>query len=89
MKSNSEKNLPEKNDTGNSDFVSDIKAILTRARSQAYTAINSAMVQAYWLIGKRIVDEEQNGEVRAEYGKYIIKTVSQRLTDEFGKGFSI
>ncbi len=47
------------------------------------------MVMAYWRIGKRIVEEEQLGEKRAEYGAFLIKQLSERLTKEFGKGFSI
>jgi hypothetical protein len=46
------------------------------------------MVESYWLIGKRIVEEEQNGKSRAEYGEHVITEVSKALTDEFGKGFS-
>ncbi|EKD29210.1 MAG: Protein containing DUF1016 [uncultured bacterium] len=68
-------------------FISDIKQILHQAREIAYKAINNSMVQAYWLIGKRIVEEEQNGKERAEYGKAIIKKLSKALSSEFGKGF--
>ena len=89
MKSKSDKKLPVNNDACDTDFVSDIKSILNQARTQAYTAVNNAMVQAYWLIGKRIVEEEQHGKSRAEYGKYIVKTVSEKLTAEFGKGYSV
>lgn len=71
----------------NNDFISDVKEILSSARKQAYSAVNSAMVQAYWLIGERIVIEEQNGEERAKYGKKIIKTLAKELSNEFGKGF--
>ncbi|MDR1023151.1 MAG: PDDEXK nuclease domain-containing protein [Prevotellaceae bacterium] len=69
-------------------YIADIKHILALARQRAYSAINSAMVEAYWLIGRRIVEEEQQGKERAEYGGYVVKTVSQELTAEFGKGFS-
>lgn len=69
-------------------FLSEIKGILQKARSQAYRAINASMVEAYWQIGKRIVEEEQGGISRAEYGAYLIKQLSQELTKEFGKGFS-
>ena len=69
-------------------FFNDIRAILQHARQKAYTAVNFAMVEAYWQIGKRIVQEEQQGEARAEYGKYLIKELSKQLTSEFGKGFS-
>ncbi len=69
-------------------FFDDVKNILSKAREQAYSAVNSAMVQAYWLIGKRIVKEEQRGRERAEYGKEIIKILSVELRNEFGRGFS-
>ncbi|MDR3013477.1 MAG: PDDEXK nuclease domain-containing protein [Chitinispirillales bacterium] len=68
-------------------FVADIKQILAVARQKAYSAVNSAMVEAYWLIGKRIVKEEQQGKERAAYGEEILKTLSAELTKEFGKGF--
>lgn len=69
-------------------FIADIKQVLYDARKYAYQAINSAMVEAYWQIGKRIVEEEQEGSERAAYGKEIIKNLSEELTKEFGKGFS-
>ncbi len=72
-----------------SNYILEIKQILVNARQQAYTAINAAMVEAYWLIGKRIVEEEQQGEDRAAYGKELIKSISTELTSEFGKGFSV
>ena len=64
-----------------------VKQILEEARSTAYLAVNFAMVKAYWEIGKVIVEEEQKGRGRAEYGKFLIKQLSERLTKEFGKGF--
>lgn len=70
------------------NYISEIKKILKDARQKAYTAVNSAMVEAYWEIGRRIVEEEQNGKERAEYGKEIVKNLSKELTEEFGKGFS-
>jgi predicted nuclease of restriction endonuclease-like (RecB) superfamily len=69
-------------------YIQEIKQILTQARQKSYQAINTAMVEAYWNIGKTIVLEEQNGKERADYGKAIIKTISNELTAEFGKGFS-
>lgn len=69
-------------------FVSDIQQILELARQKSYSSINSAMVEAYWLVGKRIVEEEQNGEECAEYGKFVIKSLAKELTENFGKGFS-
>src|SRR3989344_1104806 len=64
-----------------------IRQIIEEARSTAYRAVNFAMVKAYWQIGKVIVDEEQEGRERAEYGRFLIKQLSERLTKEFGKGF--
>ena len=64
-----------------------VKEVLDTARSTVYKAVNFAMVQAYWNIGMIIVEEEQKGKKRAEYGKYIINELSKRLTQDFGKGF--
>ena len=69
------------------NYINEIKKILKNARQKAYTAVNSAMVEAYWEIGRRIVEEEQRGKERAEYGKEIVKNLSKELTEEFGKGF--
>lgn len=71
-----------------STYISEVKSILAEARRRTYQAVNSAMVEAYWLIGKRIVEEEQNGKNRAEYGEALLKKLSIALTEEFGKGFS-
>jgi predicted nuclease of restriction endonuclease-like (RecB) superfamily len=70
-----------------SAFFDEIRRILANARQSAYSAINSAMVDAYWQIGKRIVEEEQDGKGRARYGTFLIKELSRELTDEFGNGF--
>lgn len=69
-------------------YIAEIRTILAQARQNAYQAINSAMVDAYWLIGKRIVEEEQKGKQKAEYGEALLKKLSIALTKEFGKGFS-
>ena len=71
-----------------SSFHHEIKQILQTARRKAQTAVNSAMVEAYWLIGKRIVEEEQNGEARAQYGQRLLENLSIELSNEFDKGFS-
>jgi hypothetical protein len=72
------------------DFlVDDIRQILQDARQKTYTAINFAMVEAYWNIGRRIVEEEQHGKERADYGARLIKKLAQKLTSEFGSGFSL
>jgi len=70
------------------DFYNDIRGILQKARSKAYSAVNTSMVEAYWNIGKRIVEEEQQGKKRATYGEGILKNLSKALTVDFGKGFS-
>ena len=64
-----------------------IRAILSEARARTNRAINTAMVTAYWEIGRVIVEEEQQGERRAEYGKGLLDGLSQRLTAEFGRGY--
>jgi predicted nuclease of restriction endonuclease-like (RecB) superfamily len=69
-------------------YIQDIKQILAQARHKTYQAINSAMVEAYWKIGEKIVLEEQNGKDKATYGKEIIKNIAKELTQEFGRGFS-
>ena len=71
------------------NLIADIKGIVAQSRQQAYAAVNQAMVSAYWNIGKRIVEEEQHGKERADYGKQLLKQVSAALTDEFGNGFSV
>ena len=70
-------------------IVSDIQHILRQAQQNAYHSINKAMLDAYWLVGKRIVEEEQMGESRAVYGERLMKKLSEELQKEFGKGFSI
>ena len=65
-----------------------VAAILDEARGNVVRAVNSSMVAAYWLIGREITRELQGGDERAEYGKQMIETLSSRLTDRFGRGFS-
>lgn len=64
-----------------------IRDILSRAREQAWQAVNTTMVAAYWSIGKVIVEQEQAGAARAKYGEALIEELSHRLAAEFGKGF--
>lgn len=70
-------------------LLGNIREILLSARHSAYKAVNFAMVAAYWNIGKLIVEDEQNGNARAEYGKAVLEELSAKLTEEFGKGFTI
>lgn len=87
----SEQNSALNNETDVSldELYQTISAILHEARNKVYSAANSAMVEAYWQIGRSIVEYEQNGNARAEYGKAVIKNISERLTKDFGKGFTI
>lgn len=71
------------------DFYQTVADILRAARTNAYRAVNFAMVEAYWQVGRTIVEEEQRGEARAEYGAALIKNLSVRLTAELGTGFSV
>jgi hypothetical protein len=70
-------------------LLEDVRSILRQARGQVYAAANAAMVQAYWQIGHRIVEEEQGGATRAEYGRQIIRNLARDLAEEFGKGLSV
>jgi len=70
-------------------LITDIQQILRQARQYTINSINLAMVQAYWLIGRRIVEEEQLGESRAGYGKGQMKYLSEELRKEFSKRFSV
>lgn len=69
-------------------FISDLRTIVSAARDTSYRMANVMQVLQNWLIGRRIVVEEQQGKVRADYGKHIIELASQSLTEEFGRGFS-
>lgn len=70
-------------------FLQNVSEILESARRNAKTAVNLAMVYAYYEVGRMIVEEEQHGENRAAYGKKILQELSEYLTENFGKGFSV
>ena len=70
-------------------FISDIKAIVYTAKQKAYQAADLYQVVSNWLVGRRIVEQEQQGQERAQYGKHIVELASEALTAEFGKGYSI
>jgi predicted nuclease of restriction endonuclease-like (RecB) superfamily len=69
------------------NLYTEISSIITEARNTVYKTANAEMVKAYWNIRKSIVEEEQNGKDRAEYGKQILKGLSKKLINQFGKGF--
>ena len=80
---------PEKKyDDEDNMLVNDLRSIVSKARSKAFAAVNYSLVERNWRIGQRIVEQEQNGASRAEYGKHVIEVASAALTEEFGKGFS-
>ncbi len=70
-------------------FYTDVYFILQQARERAYNSANGIMTYAYWNVGRRIVEQEQYGEKKAQYGSYLIKKLSIQLSDEFGTGFSV
>lgn len=72
--------------TGN--ILQDMREIIEVSRENAYQAVNFALVRRNWLLGRRIAEEELNGENRAEYGLEVIKTLSKELTSEYGRGFT-
>lgn len=69
-------------------LFSDVCHIIDRGRQHAYAAVSNSMIETYWNIGRRIVEEEQQGKERAEYGERIIEKLSEQLTHQYGKGFS-
>ncbi|NCC23381.1 MAG: DUF1016 family protein [Alphaproteobacteria bacterium] len=71
------------------EFFEQVRSILRDARHRAQTSVNVIMVEAYWRIGQRIVEEEQSGATRADYGQYLIRELSRQLGEEFGQGFSV
>ena len=82
------KQLNKKYNDEDNMLVNDLRSIVSKARSKAFAAVNYSLVERNWRIGQRIVEEEQNGASRAEYGKHVIEVASAALTEEFGKGFS-
>ena len=81
--------LPKRHggDNLSADFYERVSSILVVARNKAYAAVNFAMVQAYWEVGRTIVDE-QGGKDRSDYGNHLIEELSKKLTANFGRGFT-
>ncbi len=71
----------------NERFYNQVFNVLQQAKTYANRAVNFASVLANWHTGRLIVEEEQNGKERAQYGKFIIRELSNRLTKDFGKGY--
>lgn len=72
-----------------SDLYSRIEKILSSARNYSARSVNTAQVCANWMIGREIIEDEQGGKKRADYGKKILEELSKKLTQEFGNGYSI
>jgi hypothetical protein len=71
-----------------STLITDLASLIEQGRKAAVRYVNTALVTTYWLIGRRIVEYEQKGKERAEYGEAVLKKISEDLTRKFGKGFS-
>jgi predicted nuclease of restriction endonuclease-like (RecB) superfamily len=89
MKSKKELSRNVSNNKRIDTLFKNISGYINTARHNVLHAVNTEQVKAYWLIGRDIVEEEQNGKKRAEYGEYLITEISDRLSNEFGKGFGI
>lgn len=76
-------------DLNNKNIIFEIKEILTTARENVARTLNNELLMAYWNIGKIIIEYEQDGDVKAKYGKQLLKSLSKGLTKELGKGFSV
>ena len=70
-------------------FIADVVCLIQKGRESAYKAVNATMIDTYWRIGQRIIQEEQHGKQRAEYGTQLLRLLSQSLTKEFGRGFGV
>ena len=70
-------------------FVSDVRLIIQQAQQNAVRSVDFCRVQMYWKLGKRILEEEQHGKARAEYGTYLIKNLAQQIEPEYGSGFGV
>jgi hypothetical protein len=75
-------------DLQNTQLLQNISSLLDNARKKVAVAVNQTIVLTYYQIGRMIVEDEQNGENRAEYGKAVLKDLSLHLTEKFGRGFS-
>ncbi|MCR5570404.1 MAG: PDDEXK nuclease domain-containing protein [Paludibacteraceae bacterium] len=68
--------------------VNDIKALIEQGRQAAYSSVNLVMINTYWNVGRRIVEEEQNGSDRAEYGDFLVKRIAEELLKDYGSNFN-
>ncbi|WP_062268995.1 DUF1016 N-terminal domain-containing protein [Endozoicomonas arenosclerae] len=75
--------------TASPNLLQAIRDVVAEARQSLQRTVNHTMVQAYWEVGRLIVEDEQQGNSRAEYGKLLLQTLSKQLTKEFGRGFDV
>lgn len=69
-------------------FVNDVRSIIEQGRQQAYASVGKTQIETYWKIGRRIVEEEQDGAERARYGTHLLHELSERLQVEYGRTYS-
>ena len=79
----------EKTNGNLTEFVDEIRGIIDQARNHAARSVDQARVVMYWNIGKRIFEKEQQGKERADYGSFLLETLSKNLTPVYGSGFSV
>jgi hypothetical protein len=75
-------------DSAYSEFVTEVVGILEQARRNSARSVNAILTATYWEVGRRIVEHEQRGKKRAQYGKALLHRLAEDLTTRFGKGFS-
>lgn len=80
--------MPDSIKNKNDELYSQIASVFSKSRQFVVSTVNTTMLRTYFEIGRIIVENEQNGKSRAEYGKETLKNLSERLTKDFGKGFS-
>ena len=73
----------------NEQFYTEIRQIIETSRTNAIRSVDFSRVQMYWLLGKRIFEEEQQGKDRADYGTYLIRNLAEELMPTYGSGFSV
>ena len=83
-----EKNKLQHHDIATDKLFDDIRGIIEQGRGRAYAAVNQIAVLTYWHIGRRIVEEEQHGKARAQYGTRLIKTLAEQLMPKYGNTFN-
>lgn len=87
MRADKNRNMPLKHKIGMNNLIAQLRTLITSARQQAIRAVDAVQVRTYWEIGRHIVEFEQKGAQRAEYGAQLLDRLADKLTVEFGKGF--